>query len=163
MGPSSATILQSKSLHPSLSWEVVSTPLSRLPPSTLSSPHPSLSGKLIACCPAHLSRAGGDEEEKMKVYVLSLYIHPGGLRKPGWFLKSPFQHCEDLQWDIHSSLKREKRLRENIDKHLYNSSHKPHQTDALDQNNTVKLIKLNPISTQTQQQSTSTKYNAVWP
>lgn len=69
MGPSSTTILQSKSLHPSLSWEVVSTPLSRLPPSTLSSPHPSLSGKPIACCPAHLSRAGGDEEEKMKVFV----------------------------------------------------------------------------------------------
>lgn len=163
MGPSSTTILQSKSLHPSLSWEVVSTPLSRLPPSTLSSPHPSLSGKPIACCPAHLSRAGGDEEEKMKVYVLSLDIRPGGLRKPGCFLKSPFQHSKDLQWGIHSYLKREKRLRENGDKHLYNFSNNPHQTDPLDQNNTVRLIKLNPISTQTQQQSTNTKYNAVWP
>ncbi|CAM4726283.1 unnamed protein product [Leuciscus chuanchicus] len=59
----------SKALHPSLSWEVVSTPLSRLSPSTLSSPHPSLSGKLIARCPAHLPRAGRDEEEKMKLHV----------------------------------------------------------------------------------------------
>ncbi len=125
-----------------------------MPPSTLSSPHPSLSGKLIAHCPSHLSWVGGDEKENMKVYVISLYIRPGGLRKPACCLKSPFQHCEDLQWDIHSYLKREKRLRENRDKHLYNSSHKSHQTDALDQNNTVRLIKLNPISTQI----TITKY-----